>query len=834
MGGNACLNLFILILVQAWIAIFFSLQQLGKLLLSFEPQAQPAYVIALTRGGAILVILIPLLLLARFWPQPVFRNVYRLWAMAACGILVFLPAALANPFSERPIAILHLVGVGCLLALIHFTAKKVKLSSAQRSLSAPDDPGAKPGLFPTINTLLGVLAVSICGLFALPWLAWGAFGSPLDALLQLSLGFCLGLAGYRLLKALFFLPSSEWLANQKNIASFFFSGFTASTALFMLAGSMAFPFGGMQIMLMVTSSLLGWLLAGLMMPVRVNQETLEVNRKRTEPPTPAGLSLILVSLSGILLALPLMTFDADELGLILGLSMHEILRYALQATLVGWMVLLISVLATVFLRIKAARASHKREPAREGVRQRLPVYLLLLAMAGMNSLVYVKFGQPGFHGERLFVILKQQADLNLIDIQAPPEALRQAVYQELVQQALASQQTLRTKLGSTGVKYTAYYLVNAIEVPDNPLLRLWLSRQPEVDRILSSPRLRPLPVKLTNSPASGRMDPPTKAPGNIQQVGAERVWRELGIRGEGILIGLADSGAQADHPNFADRYRGRGGQDDYNWLDPWFGSPSPYDPNGHGTHTLGTILGQFTGVAPAAEWIACANLPRNLGNPALYLDCWQFLFAPYPREGNPFRDGRPELGAQIINNSWGCPAYEGCEAETFLQAVRALRLAGLFIVAGAGNEGPACSSINAPPANYQQVFSVGAIDPQGQLADFSSLGPVAGASGWNKPDLVAPGVQVLSSVPGSGYQTNSGTSMAGPHVAGAVALMWSANPALIGDIDRTERILHQSAQPYSGNLPNCSGAEAFPSSATGYGTLDVYAAVLLALDVGGR
>ncbi len=81
--------------------------------------------------------------------------------------------------------------------------------------------------------------------------------------------------------------------------------------------------------------------------------------------------------------------------------------------------------------------------------------------------------------------------------------------------------------------------------------------------------------------------------------------------------------------------------DDFHWLDPWNQLSSPIDINGHGTHTLGIILGKETGIAPEANWIGCVNLARNFGNPGKYLDCLQFLFAPYPQNGNPFIDGDP-------------------------------------------------------------------------------------------------------------------------------------------------------------------------------------------------
>jgi len=208
----------------------------------------------------------------------------------------------------------------------------------------------------------------------------------------------------------------------------------------------------------------------------------------------------------------------------------------------------------------------------------------------------------------------------------------------------------------------------------------------------------------------------------------------------------------------------------------------------------------------------------------------QFMLAPFPLNGDPLSEGEPSLGAHIINNSWGCPDIEGCDADTFRDAIVALSKAGVFVVASAGNDGPTCKSLQDPPSIYPAAFSVGAIDQFGEVAIFSSIGPVQfDSKELIKPDLLAPGVDVLSSMPGSSYGTFSGTSMAGPHLVGTVALMWSANPELIGDIERTWQILTETAQPYAGFVPDCPGSQHYPSTVFGYGTVDAYAAVARAI-----
>jgi subtilisin family serine protease len=163
-------------------------------------------------------------------------------------------------------------------------------------------------------------------------------------------------------------------------------------------------------------------------------------------------------------------------------------------------------------------------------------------------------------------------------------------------------------------------------------------------------------------------------------------------------------------------------------------------------------------------------------------------------------------------------------------AAQHLRAAGLFVVVSTGNDGPNCSTVEAPLSLYDSVFSVGAIDQFGNMADFSSRGPVtADGSGRMKPDIVAPGVEILSSTPRGTYAAFPGTSMAGPHVVGAVALLWSASPELIGDIDATEQLLIDTARPYTGNISIGCFTEGTPNAAYGYGILDAYAAVKEAL-----
>ncbi|MBK8048668.1 MAG: S8 family serine peptidase [Anaerolineales bacterium] len=260
-------------------------------------------------------------------------------------------------------------------------------------------------------------------------------------------------------------------------------------------------------------------------------------------------------------------------------------------------------------------------------------------------------------------------------------------------------------------------------------------------------------------------------------------------------------------------------------------------PPTHGSHTTGTMVGDATamgdtllGMAPDAKWIGCRNMQDGFGTPASYTTCFEFFFAPYPQGGDPQTDGDVTRAPHVINNSWGCPPSEGCDVDTLRQVVENVRAGGIFVAASAGNEGwgGACSTIANPIGLYDASFTVGAHDSSGSIADFSSRGPVT-ADGSNrlKPDISAPGVSVRSIGPADGIDNwMSGTSMASPHVAGAVALLWSAVPVLRGDIDRTEQILIRSARPAPS--AECESSGGSPNNVFGYGWLDVAAAIKLA------
>ena len=464
----------------------------------------------------------------------------------------------------------------------------------------------------------------------------------------------------------------------------------------------------------------------------------------------------------------------------------------------------------------------------------LPVGSLVLSLILIGDF-YITVGHVGLQPDTFFVVMSDQPDTSFARRVTDPSARRAAVFQALVTQAQASQAPLRSFLDSRGVHYTPYYLVNGLEVEGTPFLRDILAHRSDVARILNSPHLRPQPP-LTGKIILAEARPnPSQIPWGIKAIGANRVWRELGknssevIDGKGIVVGVIGTGVDWTHPDVLNSYQGSEGHHDYTWYDPWEGTATPVDTNGIGTHTLGTVVGaDGIGVAPGARWIACRSLARDLGNPPLYISCMQFLLAPFPQHSNSFRDGDPARGANVVDAAWICPAWEGCDTLTLSIAIRHIADAGQMFITGAGNDGPSCNSIVSPGLSGD-ALTVGASGKNGLIAPSSSRGPITSdGSGRIKPDVLAPGVGIISDLPDGRYAEFNGTSMAASHVAGIVTLMWSANPALIGQIESTKQILAQTAH-FNATQNSCGFGNGKQNNDYGYGIVDAYEAVKQAL-----
>ncbi|MEL6866893.1 MAG: S8 family serine peptidase [Bacteroidota bacterium] len=417
------------------------------------------------------------------------------------------------------------------------------------------------------------------------------------------------------------------------------------------------------------------------------------------------------------------------------------------------------------------------------------------------------------------------------------------VYETLSALAQSSQVNVIRTLRQQGVDYRTYWVVNAVWVKggDIDLIKA-LARLPEVATLQANPKVAiALPEAETEDTPNGRA---AAIEWGILKMAADQVWA-MGYTGQNIVIGGQDTGVEWDHPSLKTQYRGWDGSTadhNYNWHDAIHSagagnpcgsdSPAPCDDHNHGTHTIGTIVGDDggtnqIGMAPGAKWIACRNMDRGYGTPTTYIECFQWFLAPTDiNDDHP----NPSKAPHVINNSWGCPPSEGCNSSNFATmeaVVNNLRSAGIIVVASAGNGGSNCSTISSPPAMFSGSFSVGATNNADNIAGFSSRGPVTvDGSNRMKPDISAPGVAVRSATRNGNYASFSGTSMAGPHIVGAIALMLSADPANIGNVSLIENTLINTAVGRTTNQ-NCGGTagSAIPNNTYGHGRGDVLAAV---------
>jgi hypothetical protein len=773
LGGTALAQLFTWTIEQAVLEASFIVSDVR-------------FIVIFAYGG---ILVIALLIVTLWTRMPRMKAVFRTWMLAAILALILAPVRMLPVFSGQLAALFQIAGLLFYIFGLWFL------------LVRPAE-GASPTRLPKSDWRGLGLALLIAAIIGLPWVWIGALGSVSDTLLALVVALLFGIAASMLLSysLLRYLMDDNQIYSGVDYAT---DGFAAAMTLLIMITALGQ--NGNQWVLALVIPVLGWLAVGVAI----------YDRKSYVGSNWSAMALLI----GITAAWPLMLVEATELSLNVTGSPGELIGWVLRA---GTYSILLALILGVVLALLLRRLLDAQGFQRKIVFSALFIWLALIS-------VYFIWGQPGFHGDHIFVVMNQQADLSEANSISDYNERRRYVYTTLVEHSDATQADLRAELDRLNIRYTPFYLENGLKVHAGFLVGKWLATRPDVDRVLNNPYLRPLPAPFPES--RGLAGAPSQLTWNLNLIGASKVW-EMGISGQGIVVGQSDSGVQYDHPELANGYRGRDEGHDLNWHDAWFNQPEPYDFNGHGTHTLAIAVGDRVGVAPDAEWIGCLNMARNFGNPAYYLDCLQFLFAPYPHGGNPQQDGQPERGAHILNNSWGCPPIEGCDIEVLSPALAALRKAGVFVVVSAGNSGFAgCESVRQPPALHPAAFSVGALSVQGDLAGFSSLGPVTvDGSGRLKPELIAPGVDVLSAFPGSTYTMLSGTSMAAPHVAGTVALMWSANPVLIGNIDRTEEILSQTAGQYRGVYPECILDTSQPNSAVGYGILDAAAAVQQALE----
>jgi subtilisin family serine protease len=369
------------------------------------------------------------------------------------------------------------------------------------------------------------------------------------------------------------------------------------------------------------------------------------------------------------------------------------------------------------------------------------------------------------------VILDQQADLSGLKHRGGRHARLEQVVRTLRNLADARQKGLLQLLqrrhgeGSVG-KIVPLWIVDGIDVEATPAVIDELARRPEVAEIRPAASIQ-APVSPTTSAA-----PTGPAEPNLALVNAPAVW-SLGFTGAGVVVANMDTGVDGTQPDLAASFRGGGNS----WYDPnGQHAGAPTDVSGHGTWTMGVMAGgaasgTAVGMAPGAKWIA-VKLFNDQGTTttAVAHQGFQWLLDP---DGNPATADAPD----VVLNSWSL-GNPGCNLE-FQPDIQALRTAGIVPVFAAGNFGPG-SGTDASPANNPGAVAVGSTDLSDALDPASSRG-ASSCDGSTWPQLVAPGVDITTTDLYGGYTVQSGTSLAAPHVAGALALLLSAFPDLSAD-----------------------------------------------------
>ncbi len=350
-----------------------------------------------------------------------------------------------------------------------------------------------------------------------------------------------------------------------------------------------------------------------------------------------------------------------------------------------------------------------------------------------------------------------------------------ASLQQVAARSQSSLQPLLDELQRAGAidSYRGYSIVNRIVVTAAPSAILELAERDEVAEIVEETTRDALVLTDARASAAG---PPTDRSWALDALGVDSLWRD-GIAGRGVVVGIIDTGASAAHEQLRDNFRG--GAD--SWYDPTGSSTVPQDSRtGHGTTILSVAVGQNAsgqtlGVAPQAEWIACAGVPEGRYNNVALTECADWML----------NVGRPD----VLINAWLLPS-PGCD-RSLLRIVDAWRAAEILPVFSAGNDGPASQS-DRSPANYISLYpgdgstlSVGGTTESEAALPTSSRGP-SSCDGSVFPALVAPAEDVFAAIPltPSTYKLAQGTSVAAGLVAGAASVLLQEYPqASVADLE---------------------------------------------------
>jgi subtilisin family serine protease len=452
-------------------------------------------------------------------------------------------------------------------------------------------------------------------------------------------------------------------------------------------------------------------------------------------------------------------------------------------------------------------------------------------------------GMAASEDVEVIVMLSEQADIQSLNYQLKRERATLAERNKRVIEALQDVATSTQpavaayldQLKSRGLvqEYKMMWIANMFFVTAN---------RAGIDAIANMPQVADLdynyiiegekPVEENSS------DPPLIAAHEIglDRINAPAAWA-LGFTGAGRVVANMDTGVDGTHPALTARFRGDvdgDGDVDESWFDPYSTHwPYPQDSGSHGTHTLGTICGRTEsgsdtiGVAIDAQWIAAAPIDRGGGIPGTVQDAIE----SFEWFVNPDNDPSTQDNPDAVGNSWGIsPIYHGyphCD-QTFWIVIDNLEAAGTAVVFSAGNEGSYGANSLRTPADRETTpyncFSVGSVNGNNTnlpISSFSSRGPTyctpSGIEAF-KPEVVAPGEDVRSSIPGGSYALYDGTSMASPHITGAIGVIRQANPDL--DVESIKEILISTAVDLG---------PVGEDNTYGNGIIDLYEACLVAM-----
>jgi len=437
-------------------------------------------------------------------------------------------------------------------------------------------------------------------------------------------------------------------------------------------------------------------------------------------------------------------------------------------------------------------------------------------------------------GKTTDIVIQFRGDADYTRASTAPNwsARGEAVLTELFASSERSQRGVVRLLTAKNVKYESYPINNVLVVrnADEALVHA-LAKDPEVLAIRKPIQLQldqfdAADVEsLTAQTVSARLN------WGIDAVNAPLFWQSFRM-GEGIVVASIDSGVDHSHPALQPSYNCTS-TDPVNkcWLDVTADLPSPLPVDvgagGHGTHVMGIITGGVDfgtpeiGVAPAATWIACRAFAGNVTDETSLYRCGAWILAP---------DGDPANRPNVVNNSWSEISPTDNPYDWYREIVRAWKAAGILPVFSAGNGVGGCDMM-LTPSSYPEVFTVGAFDSSKNLLNISKTGSdgLGTYTETLKPDLVAPGLNIYSSLPGGTYGARTGTSMAAPFASGAAALLMSCSLANRGNLDLVEQALRKGA----GIPPDGScgvSATGVGNYSYGYGYLDTLTSGLFFCD----